>query len=160
MRPSDAAPRATILLYCLPALDHIIAHHSIPNHIIPYHTITGMVWYGMVWYGSNVTGPSSQPRPGDAMVPAWLVGQGLHPWSTLMQIPLISTVSKGQLRSFLLLPLLLQSKEWVPFPAEADLAEAASVIWLIARGDWVMKLKFSMDGWVQVTKKCCPVIQR
>ena len=40
---------------------------------------------------------------------------------------LISTVSTGQLQSSLFLCLQLQGKEWVPFPAEDALADAASV---------------------------------
>ena len=46
---------------------------------------------------------------------------------------LISTVSTGQLPSSLLLCLQLQGKEWVPFPAEAALVEAA-VIQLVTEG--------------------------
>ena len=47
---------------------------------------------------------------------------------------LIFTVSTGQLQSSLLLCLQLQGKDWVHFPAEAALAEAASVPWLVAEG--------------------------
>ena len=47
---------------------------------------------------------------------------------------LISTVSTGQLQSSLLPCPQLQGREWVPFPAETGLAEAASVIWLVAEG--------------------------
>ena len=73
--------------------------------------------------------------------------------STLMLALLISTVSTGQLQSSLLLCLELQGKEWVHFPAEAALTEAASVPWLVAEGrlgaeaansyrwDWLMTLK-------------------
>ena len=46
----------------------------------------------------------------------------------------ISTVSTGQLQASLLLCLQLQGRDCVPFPAEAALAEAASVIWLVAEG--------------------------
>ena len=51
-----------------------------------------------------------------------------------MQGLLISTVSREQLQSSLLLCLQLQGKDWVPFPAEAALVEAATIIWLVAEG--------------------------
>ena len=52
----------------------------------------------------------------------------------MMLALLTSTVSTGQLQLSLLVCLQLQGKDWVPFPAEAALSEAASVLWLVAEG--------------------------
>ena len=54
--------------------------------------------------------------------------------TVLMLALLISAVSTEQLQSSLLLCLQLQGKDWVPFPAEPALSEAASVLWPVAEG--------------------------